>query len=51
MTLIVVAPDAAGAPALRVPAPLRTARLLLRTMIGDDVDDIHADQSRADACR
>jgi hypothetical protein len=39
-------------PDVRLPhelsAPLRTA---LRTMTGDDVDDIHAYQSRADVCR
>jgi RimJ/RimL family protein N-acetyltransferase len=33
------------------PAPVRTERLVLRTMTGDDVDDIHAYQSRADVCR
>jgi RimJ/RimL family protein N-acetyltransferase len=32
-------------------APLRTERLLLRTMTGADVDDIHAYQSREDVCR
>jgi RimJ/RimL family protein N-acetyltransferase len=32
-------------------APLRTERLVLRTMTGADVDDIHAYQSRADVCR
>jgi RimJ/RimL family protein N-acetyltransferase len=32
-------------------APLRTARLVLRTMTGEDVDDIHAYQSRPDVCR
>ncbi len=32
-------------------APLRTSRLLLRTMTGEDVDDIHAYQSRAEVCR
>jgi RimJ/RimL family protein N-acetyltransferase len=32
-------------------SPLRTSRLVLRTMTGDDVDDIHAYQSRADVCR
>jgi RimJ/RimL family protein N-acetyltransferase len=31
--------------------PLRTARLVLRTMTSDDVDDIHSYQSRADVCR
>jgi hypothetical protein len=33
----------------RFPAPVRTARLVLRAMIDDDVDDIHAYQSRPDA--
>jgi RimJ/RimL family protein N-acetyltransferase len=33
------------------PAPLRTARLLLRPMTDEDVDDIHAYQSRPDVCR
>lgn len=33
------------------PSPLRTARLVLRTMTSDDVDDVHAYQSRADVCR
>jgi RimJ/RimL family protein N-acetyltransferase len=32
-------------------APLRTARLVLRTMTPDDVDDVHAYQSREDVCR
>jgi RimJ/RimL family protein N-acetyltransferase len=32
-------------------APLRTERLLLRTMTGADVDHIHAYQSREDVCR
>jgi RimJ/RimL family protein N-acetyltransferase len=32
-------------------APLRTSRLLLRTITAADVDDIHAYQSRADVCR
>jgi RimJ/RimL family protein N-acetyltransferase len=32
-------------------APLRTDRLVLRTMTAADVDDIHAYQSRADVCR
>ena len=32
-------------------SPLRTSRLVLRTMTGNDVDDIHAYQSRADVCR
>jgi RimJ/RimL family protein N-acetyltransferase len=31
--------------------PLRTERLLLRTMTVDDVDDIHAYQSLEDVCR
>lgn len=31
--------------------PVRTARLMLRTMTDEDVDDIHAYQSRADVCR
>lgn len=31
--------------------PVRTSRLLLRTMLLDDVDDIHAYQSREDVCR
>jgi len=42
-------------PEVRLPyefsASLRTARLLLRTMTDDDVDDIYAYQSRADVCR
>ena len=33
------------------PSPLRTDRLLLRTMVESDVDDIHAYQSRDDVCR
>ena len=33
------------------PGPLRTARLVLRPMTADDVDDIHAYQSRPDVCR
>jgi RimJ/RimL family protein N-acetyltransferase len=33
------------------PSPLRTARLVLRTMTDEDVDDIHAYQSRPDVCR
>jgi len=41
-------------PEVRLPyefsAPLRTARLVLRTMTDDDVDDIYAYQSRADVC-
>jgi RimJ/RimL family protein N-acetyltransferase len=31
--------------------PLRTERLVLRTMTADDVDDIHDYHSRADVCR
>ena len=31
--------------------PLRTARLVLRTMTVADVDDVHSYQSRADVCR
>src|SRR4051812_32277314 len=42
-------------PDVRLPyefsAPLRTARLVLRTMTDDDVDDIYAYQSRPDVCR
>ncbi len=42
-------------PSLRLPRefaiPLRTARLVLRTMTEADIDDIHAYQSRADVCR
>jgi RimJ/RimL family protein N-acetyltransferase len=42
-------------PEVRLPyefaGPLRTSRLVLRTMTTDDVDDIHAYQSRADVCR
>jgi RimJ/RimL family protein N-acetyltransferase len=45
----------AAMPDVRLPyqfaAPLRTARLVLRTMTGDDVDDIYAYQSRAEVCR
>jgi RimJ/RimL family protein N-acetyltransferase len=33
------------------PSPLRTSRLVLRTMTPGDVDDIHAYQSREDVCR
>lgn len=33
------------------PAPLTTERLVLRFMTTDDVDDIHAYQSREDVCR
>jgi RimJ/RimL family protein N-acetyltransferase len=32
-------------------APLRTGRLLLRTMTEADVDDVHAYRSREDVCR
>jgi len=42
-------------PAPRLPyvfaGPLRTTRLILRTMTSDDVDDIYSYQSRADVCR
>jgi len=42
-------------PSLRLPyeltPPLRTERLLLRPMTGDDIGDIHAYQSREDVCR
>jgi RimJ/RimL family protein N-acetyltransferase len=41
-------------PDVRLPyefATLRTARTVLRTMTADDVDDIHAYQSRGDVCR
>jgi RimJ/RimL family protein N-acetyltransferase len=42
-------------PDLRLPyrfaAPVRTGRLVLRTMTAADVDDIHAYQSRAEVCR
>lgn len=42
-------------PSVRLPfefkMPVRTARLLLRTMTEADVDDIHAYQSRTDVCR
>jgi RimJ/RimL family protein N-acetyltransferase len=42
-------------PDVRLPyelsAPMRTDRLVLRAMADDDVDDIHAYQSRADVCR
>lgn len=42
-------------PDVRLPyvwaAPLRTARLVLRTMTADDVEDIFAYQSREDVCR
>jgi RimJ/RimL family protein N-acetyltransferase len=33
------------------PSPLRTDRLTLRTMTLDDIDDVHAYQSREDVCR
>ena len=33
------------------PGPLSTARLVLRAMTADDVDDIHAYHSRPDVCR
>ncbi len=33
------------------PAPVRTTRLVLRPMTNEDVDDIHAYQSRPDVCR
>lgn len=33
------------------PGPLRTERLTLRHMTVDDIDDIHAYQSREDVCR
>jgi RimJ/RimL family protein N-acetyltransferase len=32
-------------------APLKTDRLVLRLMTADDVDDVHAYQSREDVCR
>jgi RimJ/RimL family protein N-acetyltransferase len=32
------------------PGPMRTARLVLRAMTDEDVDDIHAYQSRPDVC-
>lgn len=42
-------------PSLRLPyeltQPVRTTRLLLRTMVANDIDDIHAYQSREDVCR
>jgi len=41
-------------PDVRLPyefSTLRTARLLLRTMTEDDIDDVYAYQSRADVCR
>ncbi len=33
------------------PSPLQTDRLTLRIMTREDVDDIHAYQSREDVCR
>jgi RimJ/RimL family protein N-acetyltransferase len=33
------------------PGPVRTARLVLRAMTDEDVDDVHAYQSRPDVCR
>jgi len=48
-------PFRAVTPSVRLPyefaVPVRTARLVLRTMTDDDVDDIHAYHSRADVCR
>ena len=42
-------------PSLRLPyeltEPVHTDRLLIRTMVIEDVDDIHAYQSREDVCR
>jgi RimJ/RimL family protein N-acetyltransferase len=42
-------------PSLRLPyeftGPVQTARLVIRTMAIQDVDDIHAYQSREDVCR
>jgi RimJ/RimL family protein N-acetyltransferase len=42
-------------PAVRLPytfaSPLRTERLVLRTMTPDDAPDVHAYQSREDVCR
>jgi RimJ/RimL family protein N-acetyltransferase len=42
-------------PSVRLPfefkVPVRTLRLLLRTMTVADVEDMHAYQSRADVCR
>jgi RimJ/RimL family protein N-acetyltransferase len=42
-------------PDVRLPyefaGPLRTERLVLRTMTAGDVDDVHAYQSREDVCR
>jgi len=43
-------PHGAGLP-YEFAAPLRTARLVLRTMTTGDVDDVHAYQSRPDVCR
>ena len=46
---------AAVMPSVRLPyefsAPVRTDRLVLRAMTSQDVDDIHAYQSRPDVCR
>jgi RimJ/RimL family protein N-acetyltransferase len=45
----------AAMPSVRLPyafpSPVRTTRLVLRTMTDTDVDDIHAYQSRPDVCR
>ena len=42
-------------PSVRLPyeflAPVRTARLVLRAMTDEDVDDVHDYQSRPDVCR
>jgi RimJ/RimL family protein N-acetyltransferase len=42
-------------PSLRLPyeltEPVQTARLLIRTMVMQDIDDIHSYQSREDVCR
>ena len=50
-----VSAESKGMPSIRLPyefpAPVRTARLVLRTMTGEDVDDIHAYQSRPEVCR
>jgi RimJ/RimL family protein N-acetyltransferase len=50
-----VAPLLTAMTSVRLPyefsAPLRTDRLVLRAMTGEDVDDIHAYQSRPDVCR
>jgi RimJ/RimL family protein N-acetyltransferase len=48
VSVLVTVPD------VRLPfefSSLHTARLVLRTMTADDVDDIHAYLSRADVCR